>query len=189
MITFFSLKYPYLTKYKVRHSFDFFFFLLFGSLLVFETPKSVIHHVKILGKLQKCNKTWSVTILFKNRILAEKNSCLKGSRLCSVSRNVNVFNCLLDSLAHGKEEKDPTRWFSPCTPGIPLGVRTLFKSHASGPWVSHLRSECWRWNLPFCHTFIFISLGMCLSLQGEGERFVAQLIAISDFIVGTEYLL
>lgn len=54
--SFFLSQISLLRKYKVGHSALLFLFFFPVISLVFKTPKFIIHHVKMFGKLQKCKK-------------------------------------------------------------------------------------------------------------------------------------
>ena len=69
-----------------------------------------------------------------------------------------------------------------------LWYSCLENSTDRGAWQATIHGSQRRWNLPFCHSFLFISLGKCLILQGEEEQyFFPLLIAFGDSVVG-EYL-
>lgn len=112
--------------------FIFFFFCNFTSLW---NPQICDPSVKCLASCKNIKKkqTWGVAIfLIKHRSLPGK-LMFKGKKVLPGAQKCKCVYCLLECVIHGKEEKDPGRWFAICTTRMLLeGVRVLFKSHASG---------------------------------------------------------
>ena len=112
------------------------FFFLCVSLLVFETPKYGSTMWKCLESYKSEIKHEVFLSFISTEHLLLRKLMFESKKVMLSVQTCKCLYSLLYSLAHGKKKKDPTRWFSPCSLGIPPeGVRTLFKSQALGPWV------------------------------------------------------